>query len=114
MRMIAAIVAAGLMALTGGCMHLRGVVEEAPGRPSTTAILSVGRPEGVAVYSTHRVDAKGQFDFSMSMIDENNLYIYDGRGDPSSTLRRVDRSEMGLNMKLLVPPGRRDLMPDLP
>ena len=97
---------AAVLLMVGGCTHLKGVVEEAPGKPSRTAVFSVGRPEGVAVYSTHRVDSAGRFDFMIPAVDENNVYLYDERGDPSSTMRRVDRKEMGDHMQLMVPAGR--------
>src|SRR5436190_1394011 len=50
------------------CMHLKGVVvEDLPGgigsRPMKTAVLSIGRPNGIAVYGTQHVDEKGHFDF---------------------------------------------------
>ena len=91
--------------LAGGCMHLKGVVEEGSGRPSKTAVLSVGRPDAVAVYSRHPVDSKGCFDFWVSLVNEDNVYVYDRRGDPQTTLRRINETEMSENMHLLVPPG---------
>ena len=92
-------------------------MEESPGRVSKSAVLAVGRPGGVGICTTHRVDAKGQFDFTMSATEENNLYVYDGRGDPVTTLRRVNRGDINDHMKLLVPPGRMDtemMVPEMP
>jgi hypothetical protein len=111
------ILLAGVLLAAGGCTHLKGTVEEGPGKPSRTAIFSVGRPGGVAVYSTHRVDAGGRFDFMIPAVDEDNVYLYDGRGDPQSTMRRVDPSEMGDHMEMMVPAGHSSnemVLPETP
>jgi len=99
------------MAATG-CMHLKGVVEEAPGRPAATAALSVGRPGGISATTEHRVDAKGRFDFWIFALDENRVYLFDLEGDPQTTMRRVDRSEFSDQMFLTIPSGlhRGDLI----
>ena len=106
--MVRVMLVAAALLFVGGCMRVKGVVEEAPGRPSQHAIFSVGRPDGIAIYATHHVNAKGEFDFKMSMTDENDLYVYDGRGDPVTTLRRINQGEISTHMKLLVPRGRMD------
>jgi hypothetical protein len=108
---------AAVLLTAGGCTHLKGVVEEAPGRPSRTAVFSVGRPDGVAVYSMHRVDSAGRFDFMIPAADENSVYLYDERGDPQTTMRRVDRKEMGDHMQMTVPAGHSGsdmMMPESP
>ena len=106
MRMAAVLLGVGLMAATG-CMHLKGVVEEAPGRPATTAVLSVGRPGSVSGAFEHRVDDKGRFDFWIFTVDEHRVYLFDQAGDPQITLRRVDRSEFSNQMQLTIPSGVR-------
>jgi hypothetical protein len=83
------------------CTHLKGVVLEEPSmRPARTAVFSVGNPNGIAVYDTHRVDENGAFDFYLSPTDENNLYLYDGSASPDLTLRRIAPFEMSENMLL--------------
>ena len=106
--MIRMVICLGLAMLATACMHLRGVVEEAPGRPSKTAVVSVGRPGGVASFTRHSVDSHGQFDFWLNPLDESDVYVYDSRGDPNITLRRINRTEFGESMRVFVPPGARD------
>jgi hypothetical protein len=91
------------MAAVGGCSHIAGVVVDERQRPVTTAVLSVGRPDAIAVYETHKVNAQGRFDFQLSGIDETNLYAYDGAGDPRMTLRHIDPSELGTHMRIMLP-----------
>jgi len=102
--------------LFAACTHLQGVVEQAPGRPMPTAVFSVGRPDGIAVYEQHRADNRGRFDFYILPIDETNLYLYDGAADPRLTLRRIDRSEMSTHMHLDLPAANPniDLNPAIP
>ena len=102
--------------LFAACTHLQGVVEQAPGRPSSTAIFSVGRPDGIAVFDQHRVNVRGHFDFYVLPIDESNLYLYDGAADPRLTLRRIDASEMSTHMHLDLPAANpnADLGPGTP
>lgn len=97
-----ALVAAGLCGMAG-CAHLKGVVIEDPsGRPMRTAVFTVGRPNGIAILDRHTVDGRGAFDFSLFPTDENDLYLYDGAGDPELTMRRVDASEMSDHMRLFL------------
>jgi len=93
--------------LTTACTQLKGIVEESPGRPATTAALSIGRPGGISGATIHRVDAKGRFDFWIFTIDEHNVWLFDQSGDPQTTLRRIDRSEFGNQMYLTIPSGIR-------
>jgi hypothetical protein len=90
----------------GGCTHIKGVVVEDPsGRAMKTARFSVGRPDSIAVYATHDVDARGGFDFYIAPTDENNLYLYDAAGDPQYTLQRIDRSQQSEKMQLRMRPA---------
>ncbi len=90
-----------------GCTHLKGIVlVESTQRPARTAVLSIGRPTGIAVFATHHVDANGAFDFYIGPTDENHVYIYDDSGSPELTMRRIDPLEMSVNMTLhLRPPA---------
>ncbi len=89
-----------VLALTG-CMHLKGVVLEEPSmRPARSAVFTVGRPGGIAVFDTHHVDANGEFDFYIGPADDNNVYLYDGSASPDLTLRRVAPYEMSDHMTL--------------
>jgi hypothetical protein len=65
-----------------------------------TARLTIGRPDGIGVFAQHDVDAEGRFDFYISPTDENALYVFDNAGSPQMTMRRIDRMELGENMKL--------------
>jgi hypothetical protein len=98
-----------------GCTHLKGVVvDAASGRPARTAVLSVGRPDGIAIYAVHPVDSNGKFDFQLGPTDEDNLYLYDSTA-PALTERKIDRTEFGQNMKLKLdaPPKGEVPMPRL-
>ncbi|HEY4328731.1 MAG TPA: hypothetical protein VGN88_03275 [Phycisphaerae bacterium] len=84
-----------------GCTHLKGVVLEDPTqRPMKTAVISVGRPTGIAVLATHPVNDRGTFDFYLLPGDETNLYLYDGAADPEMTMRHLDQAEIGDKMTL--------------
>ena len=88
-------------AVLAGCAHLKGVVLEDPSqRPARTAVFSVGRPGGIAVFDSHRVDQNGAFDFYIGPTDDNNLYLYDGATAPELTMRRVEPFEQGEKMVL--------------
>jgi hypothetical protein len=93
-----------VLALLPACTHISGVVEQAPGRPLTTAVFSVGRPDGIAMYEQHHVDSRGHFDFYVIPTDEQHLYLYDSAGDPRATLRRIDPMEMRKGMHIMMRP----------
>jgi hypothetical protein len=96
----------GVMALVG-CTHLKGVVLEDPSqRPARSAIISIGRPGGIAVFDSHHVDQNGAFDFYIGPTDANNVYLYDGSASPELTARRIEPFEQSEKMKLhLRPPS---------
>jgi len=90
-----------LVVALGGCTHIKGVVIEDPsGRPMRTAVLSVGKPGGIAAIETHPVDEKGRFDISLLPSDLSNVYLYDGATDPQLTLRHVDEQQFSDHMQL--------------
>jgi hypothetical protein len=91
-----------IAAAVGGCSHIAGVVLDERQRPLETAVFSIGRPDGIATYGTHRVDSRGRFDFQLSGIDETNLYVYDGAAEPQATLRHIDRNEMSTHMRVVM------------
>jgi hypothetical protein len=93
-----------------GCMRVKGVVLEATGnRPVKTAVLTVGRPDGIAVYSSHKVDANGAFDFRISTVDVHNVYVYDGAAAPELTVQHLTESQLGDDMKIrLAKPPRQE------
>ena len=105
--------AALVMALSA-CTHLKGVVLEEPSqRPVRTAMLTVGRPNGISVFEQHAVNSNGEFDFQIMPVDENNVYIYDTAAGAELTARKIDRSEMNDHMKLHMRPLPRN-NPGLP
>jgi hypothetical protein len=88
-----------------GCMHLKGVVlEDLPGtggtRPMRSAALSIGRPNGLAVYGTYHVDDQGRFDFFIGPTDYNEIFLYDAAADPELTMHRLDQSQLNDHMVL--------------
>ncbi|HVX84384.1 MAG TPA: hypothetical protein VH253_06175 [Phycisphaerae bacterium] len=87
------------------CQHIKGVVLDAREHPLPSAVLSVGRPDAIAVYATHHVDAFGRFDFQLSSLDDTNLYVYD-QHDPTSTLRHLDPGELNDHMRIILPSGQ--------
>src|SRR4051812_18001675 len=94
-----------LLALFPACTHISGVVEQAPGRPMTTAVFTVGRPDGIAKYAEHHVDSRGHFDFYLVPTDESHLYVHDGSADPRLTLRRIEALELRQNMRVMLRPA---------
>jgi hypothetical protein len=100
-KQIGLVGAVAVMSFLGGCTHLKGVVlDDATGRPVPAAYFTVGRPTGVGVSATYRVDQFGRFDFSISPTDEDFLFLWDGNGDPETDVRRVYKTEMGTDMKI--------------
>jgi len=95
-----------ILLTASGCMHLKGIVEEAPDRPATTAALSVGRPGGITDVTVHHVNAQGRFDFWIFTIDEHRVFLFDTEGELQTSMRRIDRSEFGNQMRLTLPSGR--------
>jgi hypothetical protein len=88
-----------------GCTHLKGIVyEDRPGtgggRPMRSAMLSIGRPDGIAVYGTHSVDTEGRFDFYIGPTDLDNIFIYDGAADPTLTMHRLEPTQLSDHMVL--------------
>jgi len=82
------------------CTHVKGVVLAAhTERPMANAQFTVGRPD-MFVLDRHRADSAGRFDFFISPLDETNLYVWDGRGDPTIAVRRIDRLEISDHMVL--------------
>jgi len=72
-------------------------------------VLSVGRPDGIAVYDSHTVDQNGAFDFNITTIDLSNIYVYDSIANPAMTMQHIDSTQLGEKMKLrLRPPPRGD------
>jgi hypothetical protein len=95
-----------LFVLLPACTHLSGVVEQSPGRPLTTAVFTVGRPDGVGEYARYPVDSRGHFDFSIFLTDEQHLYLFDNAGDPRMTMRRIEPIEMRKDMHIMMRPAR--------
>jgi hypothetical protein len=93
------------MTLLPACTHVAGIVEQGPGQPMSTAVLSVGRPGGIGVSTPHKVDPRGHFDFYLAPTDESDLYLYDGAGDPKLTLQHIDEREIGTHMQLQLRPA---------
>jgi hypothetical protein len=94
-----------LLAFIPACTHVAGVVEQAPGRPLPTAVFTIGRPDGIAIYASHHVDARGHFDFHVPATDEQHLYVYDGAADPRLTMRRIEPMEMRQDMHIMMRPA---------
>jgi len=102
MRLLLLLCAAAL----AGCTHIKGIVLEDPTeRPARTAVLSIGRPNGIAVFDSHRVSPNGTFDFYIGPTDENNLFLYDGSASPDLTMRRVTPFEQSDKMTLHLRPA---------
>ncbi len=104
MRVLVVIVGLVCMVWMGGCTHVAGVVTKMDGYPLSTAVFSIGRPTDIANYGTHRVDGSGRFDFYISPTDETNLFLYDGAGAPGETIRQIERSQIGGNMRIRMTP----------
>ena len=92
---------AGLAALClCGCIHLKGtVIDDASGKPLRTAVLTIGRPNGIAVYASHGVDQNGAFDFQIASIDETNVYVYDSATDPEAAVH-LEKAQLGEKMRI--------------
>ena len=105
MRLMAMMAGLVGVLMVAGCAHVKGVaVDEISGKPLRTAAFTVGRPDGIAVYERHGVDANGVFDFYLSPTDANFLYVYDSAGAPAMTMERVDSQQISESMKLRVRP----------
>ena len=99
--------------LLGGCMHLKGVVvDSATGRALATARLSIGHPAGLATFGTYPVDAAGQFDFTISLADETNIFVYDSAGPPDAA-QRLETWELSDHMRIELQRAPLDKSDDL-
>ena len=89
--------------LATGCAHLKGVVvDEGGARPVPTAVLTVGRPDGIGVFESHKVDQYGKFDFKISTLDVHDVYVYDSATGPAASIHLAE-SEFGEKMKIRLP-----------
>ena len=97
----------GLMLVAGAlgaCTHVKGiVVDDVTGRSHPSAVFTVGRPDGIGVLQRNSADGNGRFDFQISPLDESALYVYDGSAEPSSTMKRIDRTEINDHMRVTLP-----------
>jgi hypothetical protein len=88
------------------CIHVKGVVlEERTEHPLRTAVVSVGRPNGIAVLDSHPVNSSGSFDFYILPTDDGELYVYDGAASPELTMEHIDQSQVSTKMKLRLNPA---------
>ena len=88
----------------GACTHVRGVVvDEGTERPHPTAVFTVGRPDGIAIYQRNPVERNGRFDFYISPTDESTLYVFDSSWGAAATMRRIDRTEISDHMHVVMP-----------
>ena len=110
----AMIILAASALVLAGCMRLKGVVvDEASGKPFTSAVFTIGRPGGIAVFARHPVDSRGNFDFRIGPGEETNLYIYDSVGDPTLSIRKLQQFELGQNMRIRMHTTAADPFPSL-
>jgi hypothetical protein len=80
--------------------HVAGVVlGERTEQPATDAEFTIG-PPNMIVLDRHHVDRHGHFDFYISGIDETNLYLWNGKGDPAISPRHIDPTEISNHMVL--------------
>ncbi|NNM87673.1 MAG: hypothetical protein HKL95_04050 [Phycisphaerae bacterium] len=92
------------MAALSGCTHLAGIVVSGEtGRSVPHAEFSVGQPGEVAATSRHYSRASGKFDFYIDSLDQDNLWVWSGRGDPSVDAVHINPSEISTRMRILLP-----------
>ena len=112
-RFLALLLVATLL-VVGGCTHIKGVVlEERTGKALTTAVVTVGVPEGIGVLQNHPVDNQGRFDFQISPTDETAVYVYDSAGPAQNTLKHMDRSELSDHMTIKIHKYTPDMLPGM-
>src|SRR3954468_24992509 len=88
---------------TAGCAHLKGVVvDEVGNKPVRTAVLTLGRPDGIGVLESHNVDQNGAFDFRISTLDLNKVYVYDSVAGPEASIH-LRESELSEKMRVRLP-----------
>jgi len=96
---------AALLLAIAGCTHVKGIVLDPTQRPVTDAEFTVGIPNGLGPFARYRVDPNGRFDFQIAPTDETHLYLWDGKGDPLISIRKVDRSEISDHMTIYMRRG---------
>jgi hypothetical protein len=88
----------------GGCTKISGTVYDSmTRRPVPGAVFTLGHPGGVSGVERFTTDAYGHFAFQVPGIDENRVFVYDGKQPLSA--QRIDRSELGPNMKVYITKG---------
>lgn len=96
-----------LSALTlSACTHFSGqVVDDRTHKPIPTAVIAVGRPDGLGSFEKHRVDKDGKFDIQIISSDESYIYVWDDAGDPRMTLQHIDRNLLRTNTVIRMQPS---------
>jgi len=85
----------------GGCSKIAGTTYDAvTRRPLPGAVFTFGHPGGVSGIKQAVSDQYGHFAFEVPGIDDNRVYVYDGKQPLSA--QRIDRTELGPNMKVYV------------
>ena len=88
------------------CTHLSGqVIDDRTKKPVPTAVLSVGRPDGLGSFEKYPVDKDGKFDFKIFSSDDPYVYVWDSAGDPRATLQKLDRNSLRTNMVIRMQPS---------
>ena len=101
MKMTSLLIFSALFA--GGCMHLKGEVVQPPReQPLPTAVISIGRPDSVAVFGSYPVDKNGHFDFYIDQLEATNVYVYDGAADPAVTIMHIDSTHLNDHMRVIM------------
>lgn len=104
-RMLA--VACLLSGLTlSACTHISGqVIDDRTKKPVPTAVLAVGRPDGLGSFEKYPVDKDGKFDFQIFSSDDPYVYVWDGATDPRATIQHLDRNSLRTNMVVRMQPS---------
>lgn len=92
--------------MVAACTHISGqVIDDRTKKPVPTAVLSVGRPDGLGSFEKYPVDKDGKFDFQIFSSDDPYVYVWDGSGDPRSTIQHIDKNSLRTNMVIRMQPS---------
>ncbi len=94
----------GLWSVLPSCTHVAGIATWAgTTQPAMGAELSVGVPGSTFTHNYYPVNAKGHFNFWISPLDTDNVWIWSGQGDPSLDSIQLDPSQITDHMAIELP-----------
>lgn len=86
------------------CTHVAGIATwQGTSLPAAGAELSVGPPGSTFTMHFYPVNAKGYFNFWISSLDTDNIWVWSGQGHANFDSVQLDASQISDHMAIQVP-----------